>query len=68
VVGDDVDGSALCPHTSNAILVTVVTQGAVGLEKSRAAVGRERRRRAGLLAAVVGRMLALWIYLARSRI
>jgi hypothetical protein len=29
-----------CTHASNRILVTVVTQGAVGLEKSRAAVGR----------------------------
>jgi hypothetical protein len=55
-------------HTSNRVLVTVVTQGAVGLEKSRAAAGRERRRRAGRLAAAVGRMRALWIYLARSRI
>jgi hypothetical protein len=27
-------------HTSNNVLVTVVTQGAVGLEKSRAAAGR----------------------------
>jgi hypothetical protein len=33
------------PHASNLVLVTVVTQGAVGLEKSRAAAGRERRRR-----------------------
>jgi hypothetical protein len=61
-----------CPdvhsHSSNRVLVTVVKQGAVGLEKSRAAAGRERRRRAGRLAAVVGRMRALWIYLARSRI
>jgi hypothetical protein len=32
------------PHASNHVLVTVVTQGAVGLEKSRAAAGRERRR------------------------
>jgi hypothetical protein len=32
------------PHTSNRVLVIVVTQGAVGLEKSRAAVGREWRR------------------------
>jgi hypothetical protein len=55
-------------HASNRVLVTVVTQGAVGLEKSRAAAGRERRRRAGRLAAAVGRMRALWIYLARSRI
>jgi hypothetical protein len=31
-------------HASNRVLVTVVTQGAVGLEKSRAAAGRERRR------------------------
>jgi hypothetical protein len=54
------------PHASNRILVTVVTQGAVGLEKSRAAAGRERRRRAGRLAAAVGRMRALWICLARS--
>jgi hypothetical protein len=29
-------------HASNRVLVTVVTQGAVGLEKSRAAAGRER--------------------------
>jgi hypothetical protein len=35
------------PHSSNHVLVTVVTQGAMGLEKSRAAAGRERRRRAG---------------------
>jgi hypothetical protein len=37
------------PHTNNRVLVTVVMQGAVGLEKSRAAAGRERRRRAGQL-------------------
>jgi hypothetical protein len=55
-------------HTSNSVLVTVVTQGAVGLEKSRVAAGRERRRRVGRLAAAVGRMRALWICLARSRI
>jgi hypothetical protein len=30
------------PHTSNRVLVTIVTQGAMGLEKSRAAAGRER--------------------------
>jgi hypothetical protein len=36
----------VCPHASNRVLVTVVTQGAVGLEKSRAAAGRERRRQA----------------------
>jgi hypothetical protein len=30
------------PHASNRVLVTVVTQGAVGLEKSRVAAGRER--------------------------
>jgi hypothetical protein len=40
----------------------------VGLEKSRAAAGRERRRRAGQVVAAVGRMRALWIYLARSQI
>jgi hypothetical protein len=51
------------PHASNRVLVTIVTQGAVGLEKSRAAAGRERRRRAGQLAAAVGRMRALWICL-----
>jgi hypothetical protein len=56
------------PHASNRVLVTIVTQGAVGLEKSRAAAGRERRRRAGRLAAAVGRMRTLWICLARSRI
>jgi hypothetical protein len=56
------------PHASNHVLVTVVTQGAVGLEKSRAAAGRERRRRARQLATAVGRMRALWICLARSRI
>jgi hypothetical protein len=56
------------PHASNRVLITVVTQGAVGLEKSRAAAGRERRRRAGRLAAAVGRMRVLWICLARSRI
>jgi hypothetical protein len=55
-------------HASNRVLVTVVTYGVVGLEKSRAAAGRERRRRAGRLAAAVGRMRALWICLARSRI
>jgi hypothetical protein len=55
-------------HASNRILVTVVTQGAVGLEKSRAAARRERRRRAGRLTAAVGRMRVLWICLARSRI
>jgi hypothetical protein len=53
------------PHASNRVLVT---QGAVGLEKSRAAAGRERRRRAVRLEAAVGRMRALWICLARSRI
>jgi hypothetical protein len=56
------------PHASNCVLVTVVTQRAVGLEKSRAAAGRERRRRAGRLAEAVGRMRVLWICLARSRI
>jgi hypothetical protein len=55
-------------HASNRVLVTVVTQRAVGLEKSKAAAGREWRRWAGRLAAVVGRMRALWICLARSRI
>jgi hypothetical protein len=30
------------PYASNRVLVTVVMQGAVGLEKSRAAAGRER--------------------------
>jgi hypothetical protein len=39
------------PHASNRVLITVVTRGAVGLEKSRAAAGRERRWRAGRLAA-----------------
>jgi hypothetical protein len=34
----------VCSHASNRVLVTVVTQGAVGLEKSRDAAGRERRR------------------------
>jgi hypothetical protein len=53
------------PHASNRILIT---QGAVGLEKSRAAVGRELRRQAGRLAAAVGRKRVLWICLARSRI
>jgi hypothetical protein len=53
------------PHASNRVLITL---GAVGLEKSRAAVGRERRRRAGRLAAAVRRMWVLWICLARSRI
>jgi hypothetical protein len=56
------------PHSSNRVLVTVVTRGVVELEKSRAAAGRERQRRAGRLAAAVGRMRALWICLARSRI
>jgi hypothetical protein len=53
------------PHASNCVLIM---QGAVGLVKSRAAVERERRRRAGRLAAAVRRMRVLWIYLARSRI
>jgi hypothetical protein len=53
------------PHASNRVLVT---QGAMGLEKSRAAAGRERRRRAGRLAVAVRRMRVLWIFLARSRI
>jgi hypothetical protein len=53
------------PHASNRVLVM---QGAVGLEKCRAAAGRERRRRVGRLAVAVGRMWALWICLARSRI
>jgi hypothetical protein len=56
------------PHASNRVLVTVVTQGGVGLEKRKAAAGRERRRRAGRLEAAVGRMRVLWICLARSRI
>jgi hypothetical protein len=55
-------------YASNHVLVTVVTQGAVGLEKSRVATGRELRRRAGRLAVAVGRMRELWICLARSRI
>jgi hypothetical protein len=55
-------------HDSNRVLISVVTQGAVGLEKSRAAAGRERRRRAGRVVATVGRMRALWICLVRSRI
>jgi hypothetical protein len=54
------------PHANNRVLVTVVTLGAVGMEKSRVAAGRERRRRAGRLAAAMGRMRALWICLARS--
>jgi hypothetical protein len=58
----------VCLHASNCVLVTIITQGVVGLEKSRAAAGRERRRRAGRVAAAVGRMQALWICLARSRI
>jgi hypothetical protein len=32
----------VCPHVSNHVLFTVVTQGAVGLEKSRVAARRER--------------------------
>jgi hypothetical protein len=56
------------PHASNQVLVTVVTQGAVGLEKSRAVARRERRRRARLVTTTVGRMRALWICLARNRI
>jgi hypothetical protein len=39
----------------------------VGLKKSRVATGRERWRR-GRVAVVVGRMCALWMCLARSRI
>jgi hypothetical protein len=78
VAGDDVDGSTstvfrLVGKTYirtqvNRVLFTVVTQGAVGLEKGRAATGREWRRRAGRVAAAVGRKRALWICLARSRI
>jgi hypothetical protein len=49
------------PHASNPVLVTVVMQGAVELEKSRAAAGRDRRRRAGQVAPEVGRMRTLWI-------
>jgi hypothetical protein len=64
------------PHASNRVLVTVVTQGVVGLEKSRVAAGTERRRRAGgerrrragRVAVVVARVRVLWICLARSRI
>jgi hypothetical protein len=56
------------PHASNCLLVTVVTHGAVGLEKSRAAVRRERRRWAGRVAVEMGRMRALRICLARNRI
>jgi hypothetical protein len=56
------------PHATNCVLVTVVTQGAVVLEKSRAAAGRERWRRVGRVVVAVGRVWALWIYLARSRI
>jgi hypothetical protein len=48
----------VCSQASNRVLVTVVTQGAVGLEKSRVAAVRERRRRAGRLAGAVGRMRA----------
>jgi hypothetical protein len=44
----------VCSHASNRVLITIVTQGAVGLEKSSAAAGRERRRRVGRLAGVVG--------------
>jgi hypothetical protein len=54
-------------YASNCVLVTVVTHGAVGLEKSRAATGREQRRRAGRVAVAVGRMRALWICLVMSR-
>jgi hypothetical protein len=50
------------------VLITVVTQVVVGLEKSRAAAGRERRWRARRVAAVVGKVRALWICLARSRL
>jgi hypothetical protein len=64
------------PHTSNCVLITVVTQGAVGLEKSWAASRRERwsrawrvrRRRAGWVAVAVGRVWVLWICLVRNRI
>jgi hypothetical protein len=38
------------PHTGNCVLVTVATQGAVGLEKSRVATGRKRQRRVGRVA------------------
>jgi hypothetical protein len=34
----------VCPHDSNRVLITVIMQGSVGLEKSKAAAGRERRR------------------------
>jgi hypothetical protein len=56
------------PQASNRVPVTVVTQGAVGLEMSRAVVGRERRRRAVRVVEAVGRVRALWICLVRSRI
>jgi hypothetical protein len=49
------------PHASNPVPVTIVMQGAVELEKSRVAVGRDRRRRAGRVAPEVGRMRTLWI-------
>jgi hypothetical protein len=53
---------------SNRVLVTIITLGEGRLEKSRAAAGRERRRQARRVAAAVGRVWALWICLARSRI
>jgi hypothetical protein len=56
------------PHANNRVLITAITLGAVGLEKSNAAAGRERRRRVRRLAAAVGKMRALWICLVRSRI
>jgi hypothetical protein len=57
------------PHASNHVLVTVVTQGAVGLEKSMAAAGRERCRRAVQASGSGGGENAgILICLARSRI
>jgi hypothetical protein len=48
VAGDDIDGSVstIFRLASNRLLVTIVMQEAVGLEKSRAVTGRERRRQA----------------------
>jgi hypothetical protein len=56
------------PHASNLVLVTAVTLGAVGLEKSRAAAGRGQWRRAGQVEVAVGENAHVVDCLARSRI
>jgi hypothetical protein len=53
-------------HASNHVPITVVTQGAVGLVKSRTPAGRERRRLAGRVTAAVGRMILYRIYFSAT--